>query len=59
MHHYADKQAHELVGTPVGQIVGTMNEVRPAREVVSELVRGFEEATEQLGKLSSKAGSPR
>ena len=59
MHHYAGAQAHDLVGTPVGQIVGTMNEVRPAREVVADLVRGFEEATEQLSKLSSKAGSPR
>ncbi len=59
MHHFADAQAHELVGTPVGQIVGSMNEVRRAGEVMADLVRGFEEATERLGKLSSKAGSLR
>jgi NAD(P)H-dependent flavin oxidoreductase YrpB (nitropropane dioxygenase family) len=57
MHLFAEKEAHELVGTPVGQIVGTMNEVKPAREVVMDIVRGFEEATEQLAKLSSKTGS--
>jgi len=59
MHLYAGAQAHELIGTPVGQIVGTMNEVRPTRDVVADLVRGFEEATERLSKLTSKAGSPR
>ena len=59
MHLYAGAQAHELVGTPVGQIVGQMNEVRPTREVMADLVRGFEDATERLEKITSKAGSPR
>lgn len=57
MHLYAGKEANELVGTPVGQIVGTMNEVRPAREVVADLVRGFEATAEQLSKLTSKERS--
>jgi NAD(P)H-dependent flavin oxidoreductase YrpB (nitropropane dioxygenase family) len=59
MHHFAAGEARELVGTPVGQIVGAMNEVRPAREVVAQLVREFEDATARLDKVASKAGSPR
>jgi NAD(P)H-dependent flavin oxidoreductase YrpB (nitropropane dioxygenase family) len=59
MHHYAEKEARELVGTPVGQIVGTMNKVRTTREVMADLVRGYEEAVGRLDQITSKAGSSR
>jgi len=36
---------------PVGQIVGRMNEVRPVRDVVFDLVEEFVEATERLDRL--------
>ena len=44
-------QARDLVGIPVGQIVGRMNAVRPAKDVVYELVEGFIEATQHLNRL--------
>jgi NAD(P)H-dependent flavin oxidoreductase YrpB (nitropropane dioxygenase family) len=33
--------AATLLGTPVGQIVGTMNQVRPAKAIVSEMVNDY------------------
>lgn len=42
----------ELSGSPVGQIVGTMNAVRPARDVVFDLVEGYIEATQRLSRLT-------
>ena len=59
MHLFADREARELVGTPIGQIVGEMNEVRPVREVMAGLVRGFEDTVDRLDQLTSKVGSPR
>jgi len=56
MHLYADREARALVGTPVGQIVGEMNEVRPVREVMADLVRGFEETTDRLAQLKRATG---
>ncbi|MHB8669271.1 MAG: nitronate monooxygenase [Acidimicrobiales bacterium] len=47
----AKYQARELVGMPVGQIVGRMDRVRPTRDVVFDLVEGFVEATERLNGL--------
>ncbi|MCJ7671048.1 MAG: nitronate monooxygenase family protein [Acidimicrobiia bacterium] len=41
----------ELQGMPVGQIVGRMNEVRPVRDVVFDLVEEFVEVTERLDAL--------
>jgi NAD(P)H-dependent flavin oxidoreductase YrpB (nitropropane dioxygenase family) len=38
----------ELAGSPVGQIVGRMNRVRPARDVVFDLVDGAVQAIERL-----------
>ena len=37
-------QNRELLGTPVGQIVGQMNEVRSVEAVIADLVEGFEAA---------------
>ncbi|MGH9094103.1 MAG: nitronate monooxygenase [Acidimicrobiales bacterium] len=57
----------ELTGMPVGQIVGSMNKVRPVRDVMYDLVEGFVDTTERLGALlrdsagapSESAGDPR
>jgi NAD(P)H-dependent flavin oxidoreductase YrpB (nitropropane dioxygenase family) len=52
MHRYAHSEksrAKELVGSPVGQIVGRMNAVRPAREVIHEMV---EECLDTLGRMA-------
>jgi NAD(P)H-dependent flavin oxidoreductase YrpB (nitropropane dioxygenase family) len=44
-------QTKELIGIPVGQIVGTMNSVRPAKDVIFAMVEEFVDASERLGKL--------
>ena len=44
-------QPRDLTGFPVGQIVGRMNEVRPAREVVYDLVNECAETLERLKGL--------
>ncbi len=42
----------ELMGLPVGQIVGSMNTVRPVREVVYGLVEEYAEAVERLNAIT-------
>jgi NAD(P)H-dependent flavin oxidoreductase YrpB (nitropropane dioxygenase family) len=49
-HRYADK-AKDVLFNPVGQIVGQMNSVRPAREVIRTLVEEYLEASERLQSL--------
>ena len=46
-------QTAELIGIPVGQIVGTMRRVRPVKDVIFEMVEEFVDASERLGKLLS------
>jgi NAD(P)H-dependent flavin oxidoreductase YrpB (nitropropane dioxygenase family) len=41
----------DLVGMPVGQIVGSMRNVRPVRDVIFDLMEEFVEATERLESL--------
>jgi NAD(P)H-dependent flavin oxidoreductase YrpB (nitropropane dioxygenase family) len=56
--HYArseQSRARERVGIPVGQIVGRMNEVRPTREVVYELVNEFVDTVKRLESLLEAA----
>ena len=51
IHRYAHVEssgAKELVGTPIGQIVGRMNEVRSVKEVIYEMV---EECVDTLGRM--------
>ncbi|MDQ1395931.1 MAG: hypothetical protein QOG64_1190 [Acidimicrobiaceae bacterium] len=43
----------ELVGIPVGQIVGAMDAVRPARDVIFDMVSEFLDATERLKDLQT------
>ncbi|MFC1442591.1 nitronate monooxygenase [Streptacidiphilus sp. N1-10] len=42
----------ELIGTPVGQIVGQMTEERPVAAVMDELTRGFEQAVARLDRIA-------
>ncbi len=60
-HRYADK-AKDVMFNPVGQIVGRMNEVRPVKDVVYQLVEEYLEAVERLQRLTVAAelspGSP-
>jgi NAD(P)H-dependent flavin oxidoreductase YrpB (nitropropane dioxygenase family) len=44
-------QNKDLAGFPVGQIVGSMNRVQPAREVVLEMVEEWIDTTQRLGSL--------
>ena len=39
------------VAMPVGQIVGRMNEIRPAADIIAELVTGFTDATHRLDEI--------
>ncbi|MFG2573864.1 NAD(P)H-dependent flavin oxidoreductase [Streptomyces sp. NPDC048481] len=52
-------QKHEvdpLLGTPVGQIVGRMNEVRSVRAVFDDLTRGFEQAVDRVNRIAGRSG---
>ena len=56
--HYARTErsrARELVGIPVGQIVGRMNEVRPTRDVIHDMVSEFVDTVERLDGLLADA----
>ena len=44
-------QSRELLGVPVGQIVGQMNEVKPVRDVIERLVREVDEAVARIKRL--------
>jgi hypothetical protein len=55
-HRYADKAAKDVGFNPVGQIVGRMNEVRPVREVIYQMVEEYLEAVERLQQLTPAAG---
>jgi NAD(P)H-dependent flavin oxidoreductase YrpB (nitropropane dioxygenase family) len=41
----------DLIGSPVGQIVGSMNEVRPVRDVIFDMVEEWVETTHRLDSL--------
>jgi NAD(P)H-dependent flavin oxidoreductase YrpB (nitropropane dioxygenase family) len=43
----------ELVGMPVGQVVGLMNQVRPVRDVMRQLVEEYVEAVDRLDALNT------
>ena len=54
-HRYAAK-AKDVMFNPVGQIVGTMNAVRPVKDVIYDLVQEYLEAVERLQRLTADAG---
>ena len=37
---------------PVGQIVGAMKQVRPAKDVIADLIDGYYDALERLQSLT-------
>ena len=39
------------VAMPVGQIVGRMDTIRPAAEIIADLVSGFDGATRRLDDI--------
>ena len=41
-------QSRELLGVPVGQIVGTMNAVRPVADIIAGLLAEFDEAVARM-----------
>jgi NAD(P)H-dependent flavin oxidoreductase YrpB (nitropropane dioxygenase family) len=45
-------QRRELTGMPVGQVVGMMNEVKPVRDIMRELVEEYVESVERLETLN-------
>jgi NAD(P)H-dependent flavin oxidoreductase YrpB (nitropropane dioxygenase family) len=47
-HRFSRVQDPELSGSPVGQIVGLMNKVRPAKDVVYDIVEEWIETTQQM-----------
>ncbi|NGO70733.1 NAD(P)H-dependent flavin oxidoreductase [Streptomyces boncukensis] len=49
-------EVEPLLGTPVGQIVGSMNSERSVQSVVDELTRGFERAVTRLRRLTGEGG---
>ena len=49
-------QTRELMGVPVGQIVGQMNDVRPVRDVIARLVAEADEAAAHVGRVFAKRG---
>lgn len=48
-----EEGAVELANYFVGQVVGQLNQIRPAREVVYEMVTEFADAVERLGRLTT------
>lgn len=55
-HRYADK-AKDVMFNPIGQIVGSLNAVRPVKEVIMTLVEEYLEAVERLERLTASAAS--
>ena len=53
--HKADSGARQLATYFVGQVVGQMNEAKPARRVVAEMVQEFTEVMERLNGLVEEA----
>ena len=45
--------ANELLGMPVGQIVGRMNNVRTAKQVIYEMVEEYVDVTERLHRSTA------
>ena len=44
----------DTVAMPVGQIVGRMNEIRPAADIIADLVSGFQATTRRLDEINTE-----
>lgn len=51
-HRYAEK-AKDVMFNPVGQIVGRMNDVRPVKDLIYDLVQEYLEASERLQRFTA------
>ncbi len=49
-----DSPAAQLAGTPIGQIAGMLNSVRPARDVIFDMVEEYAAAVQRLDALSAR-----
>jgi NAD(P)H-dependent flavin oxidoreductase YrpB (nitropropane dioxygenase family) len=49
-----DSPAAQLAGTPIGQVAGMLNNVRPARDVIFEMVEQYAAAVERLDSLGAR-----
>ena len=49
---HPDSEGAQLAGTPIGQIAGMMNSVRPVRDVIFDMVEEYGEAVERMRELS-------
>lgn len=47
----------ELLGSPVGQIVGRMETVRSVQAVVDDLTRGFERAVTRINRIAGRSAT--
>lgn len=47
-------EVQELLGTPVGQIVGRMNSERAVQDVFDDLTRGFERAVDRVNRIAGR-----
>ena len=52
-----DSAAAQLAGTPIGQIVGSLNSVRPVRDVIFSMVEEFALAAERIAEVSADVAS--
>jgi NAD(P)H-dependent flavin oxidoreductase YrpB (nitropropane dioxygenase family) len=48
-------EVEPLLGTPVGQIVGSMTSERSVRAVFDDLTRGFERAIDRINRIAGRA----
>lgn len=58
IHRYSQTKkpgSAELLGTPVGQVVGQMNAVRPVKQVVHDMVSEYVDAVERVSGMLSDA----
>jgi hypothetical protein len=53
LHRFAGENegAARLVGSPVGQIVGSMSSIRSTQDVMASLVREYEESAQRMTKF--------
>src|SRR5262249_49865000 len=62
IHRYAGSEtsrARELIGSPVGQIVGRMDEVRSTQEGIEGMVEGFQRAVGLVTEVRGRSGGAR
>ena len=48
---HPDSEGAQLAGTPIGQIAGMMNSVRPVRDVIFDMVEQYGVAVERMKSL--------